>query len=168
MVNNGALAREMVVSAAAAAGIAITPEVRPLLERVGLRVLEDVFREEAAREVGRYNTRPEEDPSLAGFQLRTSAPTEALTPPAAPGAIAPPAPLPTPSDSGDTAAALVPPSTAAPPATTPAEPFSSLVEPLFEKRTREKIRQQGMAQERTTVRLFFKILGDRPARDYKR
>jgi hypothetical protein len=164
MVNDGAVAREMVVSAAAAAGVEITPEVRPLLERVGLRVLEGVFREEAAREAGIYKSVPEEDPSLAALHL----PQKAQTPSAAPGEIAVralPAVAPEPCQ-----ATAVPaePSPAAPPSTAPAVPLSSLVEPFFDKRKRDKIRQQGMAQKRTTLRLFFEISGDRPARKYRR
>jgi integrase len=168
MVNDGALARELVANAAASAGIAITPEVRPLLERVSLRVLEGVFREEAAREASRYNTRPEEDPFLAGFHLRISAPVEASTILATAGAMTPPAPPPAPLENGQTTTAPAAPLAAASPATTPAAPLFSLVEPFFEKRTRDKVRLQGMAQERTTLRLFFAILGDRPARDYQR
>jgi integrase len=58
IMKDGAMAREMVASAAAAAGVEITPEVRPLLERVGLRVLEGVFREEAAREYRHQDITP--------------------------------------------------------------------------------------------------------------
>ncbi|HEY8612258.1 MAG TPA: hypothetical protein VIL69_13295 [Roseomonas sp.] len=168
MVNDGALAREMVVTTAASAGIEITPEIRPIVERVGLRVLEDVFREEAAREAGRYNTRPEKDPSLAGLHLRTSARTEVWTTPGAPVAIAPPALFATAPEPDKTRMAAAASVVLAPTAKALAEPLSSLIEPFFEKRTCDKIRLQGMAQERTTLRLFFKILGDRPARDYMR
>jgi hypothetical protein len=145
MVNDGALAREMVVSAATTAGVEITPEVRPLLERVGLRVLEGVFREEAAREAGIYKSVPEEDPSLAAFHLRPSTPQKARTPSAAPGEIAVPA-LPAVAPEPCHAAAVpAEPSPAAPPSTAPDVPLSSLVEPFFAKRTRDKIRQQGAA-----------------------
>jgi integrase len=168
MVNDAALAREMVVSAAAAAGVKITPEVRPLLERVGLRVLEGVFREEAVREAGIYKSVPEEDPCLAALHLHPSTPQKARTPSVEPGEMAiraQPAVAPEPCQA---TAVSAEPSAAAPPSTAPAVPLSSLVEPFFAKRTRDKIRQQGMAQERTTLRLFFEIVGDRPAREYGR
>jgi hypothetical protein len=168
MVNDGALAREMVASAAAAAGVEITPELRPLLERVGLRVLEGVFREEAAREAGTYKKAPDDDPSLAAFHLRSSAPSAASTPSAAPAGMVPPALPAAAPELGETTATPVEPSAPAHPATASAELLSSLIEPFFGKRTRDKIRQQGMAQERTTLRLFFEILGDRPAQDYRR
>jgi hypothetical protein len=145
MVNDGALAREMVVSAAATAGVEITPEVRPLLERVGLRVLEGVFHEEAAREAGIYKSVPEEDPSLAAFHLRPSTPQKARTPSAAPGEIAVPALPAVAPEPCQAAAVLAEPSPAAPPSTAPDVPLSSLVEPFFAKRTRDKIRQQGAA-----------------------
>jgi integrase len=168
LVNDGAVAREMVVSAASSAGVEITPELRPFLERVGLRVLEGVFREEAARDAGSYRMAPEDDPSLAVTHLRTSVLVEARTTPTLDGVIAPPALPATAPACGATEAAITTPP--APPSitTAPTEPLSSLVEPFFEKRIRDKIRQQGMAQERTSLRLFFAILGDRPARNYRR
>ncbi|HEY8610937.1 MAG TPA: site-specific integrase [Roseomonas sp.] len=168
--NDRTLAREMVATVAASAGVEITPEIRPILERVGLRVMEDVFRAEAARETGHYSIGPEQDRSLAGVHLRTSTPADPTTALVVPGA---PDPLPlsaaTPEPEITPAAAT--PSLLGEPAATamaPTESLSSLTRSFFEKRARENIRHQGMAQERTTLRLFFEILGDRPARDYKR
>jgi integrase len=170
MTNDRVLSRKMVATVAASASIEITPELRPILERFGLRVLEDVFREEAARETGHYGTGPEQDRSLAGIHLRTStlaSRASALAVPGAPDPLLLSAAAPEPEF---TPTAPVPSSLATPAATAmaPTESLSSLTESFFEKRGRENIRHQGMAQERTTLRLFFDVLGDRPARDCRR
>jgi hypothetical protein len=72
--NDTALAHEVVTSVAASADIKITPEVRAILACIGLRVLRDVLRDEAGREVGRHKAAPEMDASLAVICLSTTAP----------------------------------------------------------------------------------------------
>lgn len=134
-------------------------------------MLEDVFREEAARETGDYSVGPEQDRSLAAVHLRTRSLTgqasDLLARSRAPDSLplvteaSEPEAVPTPPDRSSLA-------TPAATAVTSTESLASLTEAFFEKRVREKIRHQGIAQERTTLRLFFDILGDRPARDYRR
>ena len=168
--NDRALSRGMVDTVAASAGLEITPQIRPILERVGLRVLEDVFREEAARETGHYGTGPEQDRSLAAVHLHTSPSAGQASASMGLGA---PDPLPLVTAALGPEAAPTPPDRPSPVTATattvaPTESLASLTEAFFAKRVREKIRHQGIAQERTTLRLFFDILGDRPARDYRR
>ncbi|MFC7735515.1 DUF6538 domain-containing protein [Roseomonas sp. GCM10028921] len=167
--NDRSFVQDVVDRVALSAGIEIPPALRPMVERAGLRVLEEVFREEARRELGVYAESPEADPSLGDLRLFVSGAAQGPVPQPAAALLPEPKP-PEPSPSSEPASAAV-----APPALAVAAgagPFpvtlSCFVEPFFMKRATAKRNLHSMSQDRTTLRLFLEVAGDRPARDYGR